>query len=146
MGAPRQKEEPLSHSSTVYARATALAVATLVSVPVLAGTATAAPENLNAPYARAAAKLSANGELRAGKNIESSKRVAKGRYCVKVSDPSIDLENAAIVASGNGSIAGPGFNVYGKPLDICGNEPNTITVIVYSGTTEADAPFTVAVL
>lgn len=58
-----------------------------------------------------------------------------------------DLKDAALVISGNGLVRAPSFNVYGRPLGICGNEPNTITVISYDATgADTDVSFTVAVL
>ncbi|WP_327187408.1 hypothetical protein [Streptomyces sp. NBC_01334] len=69
-----------------------LVTAAVASMTVLAGTASAAPADLNAPYARAAAKVGADGTLLATKNVASSEQFngqPAGYYCVRVSDPTI---------------------------------------------------------
>lgn len=138
----------MSHSTTGRARALALTIAALVSVPVLAGTAVAAPVDMYAPYARAAAKVAADGTLLAAKNVASVTKPANttGRYCVKVSDPDIDdLKDAAIQATSNS--AWGTLIVFGQPTATCGNAANTITVwsADRNGTGWTDTAFTVTV-
>lgn len=139
----------MSHSITGRARAIALTVAALVSVPVLAGTAVAAPADMYAPYARAAAKVAGDSTLLAAKNVSSATRstvnTARGVYCVKVSDPDIELKDAAVLATINNNRAM--ITAIGDPHSWCRNDPNTITVVLTDSAGAAiDAPFTVAVL
>lgn len=136
----------MTHSTTGRARAIALTVAALVSVPVLAGTAAAAPADMYAPYARATAKVAANGTLLAAKNIAAVTRPQVGMYCVKVSDPDIDdLTNADILATSNGGFVT--LRVYGQPTGQCASAPNTITIFSNVSNTGAwaDTAFTVSV-
>lgn len=136
----------MSHSTTGRARAIALTVAALVSVPVLASTAVAAPVDMYAPYARAAAKVAANGELLAQKNVAESRKVNTGRYCVKVSDPDIDdLKDAAIHVTSNSSWGT--LIAFGTPTSTCGNAADTITVwsADRNSTAWTDSAFTVTV-
>ncbi|WP_327303678.1 hypothetical protein OG264_38570 (plasmid) [Streptomyces xanthophaeus] len=137
----------MSHSITGRARAIALTVAALVSVPVLAGTSVAAPIDMYAPYARAAAKVAANGTLLAQKNIDEAgtRKVATGQYCVKVSDPDIDdLKDAAVHVTSNSNWAT--FIVVATPVTVCGSDPNTIYVrSINTADTWADTAFTLTV-
>ncbi|MFE9045969.1 hypothetical protein ACFYOG_34375 [Streptomyces sp. NPDC007818] len=136
----------MSHSTTGRARAIALTVAALVSVPVLAGTAVAAPADMYAPYARAAAKVAANGEVLAQKNVSSvTYGTAAGSYCVKVSDPDIELKDAAVVATISNNRAM--ITAIGDPHPWCQSAANAITVVITDSAGAAmSAPFTVAVL
>ncbi|KAB2587684.1 hypothetical protein [Streptomyces arboris] len=133
-------------SSTRRACVTALAAA-LISVPVLASTASAL--EMDAPYARAAAKVAANGTLVAGKNIESVRRAQAGQYCVKIADQAkIDnLNEAAVLVTNNASVT----NVWtiDKPTQTCGMADGTISVYSYDVRGNGawkDTAFTVAVL
>lgn len=125
---------------------TLAAAAAAATVSVLAGTATAAPADLNAPYARAAAKVAADGTLLATKNVSSVARVSgkpAGFYCVAVSDPTVDLGNAAVVATANNFRA----MITAIPNSNCNGQTNTITVVTSNYNNEStDVPFTVAVL
>ncbi|MGA5193125.1 hypothetical protein [Streptomyces exfoliatus] len=127
-------------------RIPALATAALSSVLVLSGTATAAPLDMNAPYARAAARVSADGTLLATKNIASAARFngqPAGYYCVQVSDPTIDLRNAAVLATVNNMRA----MITAIPNSSCNGQNRTITIVTTNhSNTPADVPFTVAVL
>ncbi|MFJ6574229.1 hypothetical protein ACIQNU_43245 [Streptomyces sp. NPDC091292] len=127
-------------------RALALVAATVVSVPALAGTASAAPENLNAPYARAAAKVAGNGTLLATKNVASAARLdgrPAGDYCVQVSDPTVDLRDAAVVATVNNFRA----MITAIPNSNCNGLTRTIRVVTTNYNNDpVDVPFTVAVL
>ncbi|MEU7010658.1 hypothetical protein [Streptomyces sp. NPDC046332] len=135
----------MSHSTAGRARAIALSVAALVSVPLLAGTAVAEPIDMYAPYARAAAKVAANGELLAQKNVAESRKVANGQYCVKVSDPDIDdLKDAAVHVTSNSNWAT--FIVHPQPSALCGNAPNTVAVhAIDAANALADTAFTLTV-
>ncbi|AYV32322.1 hypothetical protein EES41_36805 (plasmid) [Streptomyces sp. ADI95-16] len=127
-------------------RIIALVVAAVASVSVVAGTASAAPADLNAPYARAAARVAANGTLLATKNVASVERFngqPTGYYCVRVSDATIDLRNAAVVATVNNFRA----MITAIPNSNCNGQTRTITVVTSNYNNDlADVPFTVAVL
>ncbi|WP_159103669.1 hypothetical protein [Streptomyces anulatus] len=116
---------------------------------VLSGTALA--DDIDAPYARAAAKVSANGTLQDSKNVEAVTRATgtgvtpQGVFCVRVSRRAVpDLPTAAIV----GSLQQRGQLAFiGTPHQFCGNAAATITVITSADNgTNTDRPFTVAVL
>ncbi|KQX65504.1 hypothetical protein [Streptomyces sp. Root1310] len=116
-----------------------LVTAAVASMTVLAGTASAAPADFNAPYARAAAKVGADGTLLATKNVASSERFngqPAGYYCVRVSDPTMDLRNAAVLAT-----------ITTIPNSNCNGYTRTITVVTTDYNNNlSDFPFTVAVL
>lgn len=127
-----------------------LTFAAATSVMALAGTASAAPADLYAPHAQAAAKVNASAVaapvLLAAKNVESVARgTSAGSYCVKVSDPDIELKNSAVTATINNNRAM--ITAIPDPHPWCGNDPKTITIVITSSAGAAlDAPFTVAVL
>lgn len=127
-------------------RVLALAAAVMASVTVLSGTAAAAPTELNAPYARAAAKVAADGTLLAKKNVASAARLngrPAGYYCVQVSDPTVNLRDAAVLATVNNQRA----MITAIPNSNCNGLTRTITVVTSNyNNDEADVPFTVAVL
>jgi hypothetical protein len=127
-------------------RILALVTAAVASMTVLAGTASAAPANLNAPYARAAAKVGADGTLLATKNVSSVARLngrPAGYYCVAVSDPTIDLSEAAVLATVNNFRS----MITAIPNSNCNRQSRTITVVTSNYNNDAaDVPFTVAVL
>ncbi|WP_406500046.1 hypothetical protein OG936_36505 [Streptomyces sp. NBC_00846] len=132
--------------NTLRTRAFTLVAAVVASVTVLTGTATAAPADLNAPYARAAARVGADGTLLATKNVSSAARFngqSAGYYCVQVSDPTVDLRNAAVVATVNNYRA----MITAIPNSNCNGLTRTITVVTTdSNNNLRDVPFTVAVL
>ncbi|MGW7029085.1 hypothetical protein ACWGFX_18090 [Streptomyces xanthophaeus] len=132
-------------SRTRRACVTALASA-LISVPVLAGAASAV--DMDAPYARAAAKVAANGTLVVGKNIESVRRAQAGIYCVKIAAAAkvANLREAAILATSNGDTVL--LRTVGNPIALCGNAADTVAVYSNKIDTGAwtDSAFTVAVL
>ncbi|MFF4181509.1 hypothetical protein [Streptomyces sp. NPDC001750] len=129
----------------VTSRVLALALGAVTSLTVLSGTASAA--DIDAPYARAAAKVSADAKLLDTKNVQSVTRgTGTGVYCVKVAPKAVnDLANAAIIATLN-NFRGE-ITAIGAPHSYCGNNANTITVITSDSSGKgADRPFTVAVL
>ncbi|MFD9454140.1 hypothetical protein ACFWBC_13740 [Streptomyces sp. NPDC059985] len=127
-------------------RILALTAAAVVSVPVLTATASAAPRDLNAPYARAAARVGADGTLLATKNVSSVARFngqPVGYYCVAVSDPTINLRDAAVLATVNNYRA----MITAIPNSNCNGQTRTITIVTSNHNNDlADVPFTVAVL
>ncbi|GAA2245354.1 hypothetical protein GCM10010232_35480 [Streptomyces amakusaensis] len=120
----------------------AIAVGAAISLPLTVTSATAA--DLDAPNARAAAKVSAAGTLVSGKNVVSSQRVAKGRYCVRVNS-TVSLRNAVVLATPN-SGRQTTLDVRRAPTGTCGFDASSITVYTYNAGYYADTWFTVAVL
>ncbi|GGZ35509.1 hypothetical protein GCM10010387_31970 [Streptomyces inusitatus] len=120
----------------------AIAIGAVVSLPLTVTSATAA--DLDAPNARAAAKVSAAGTLVSGKNVVSSQRVAKGRYCVRVNS-TVSLRNAVVLATPN-SGRQTTLDVRRAPTGTCGFDASSITVYTYNAGYYADTWFTVAVL
>ncbi|GGV94483.1 hypothetical protein GCM10015535_59990 [Streptomyces gelaticus] len=126
-------------------RVLALALGAATSLTVLSGTASAA--DIDAPYARAAAKVAGNATLLGGKNVQSVTRGSGvGVYCIKVPSRAVsDLSTAAIVATLN-NFRGE-ITAIGAPHSYCGNDANTITIVTSDSSGKgADRPFTVAVL
>ncbi|MGW7052963.1 hypothetical protein [Streptomyces sp. NPDC054887] len=127
-------------------RIIAFVAAIAASVTFMTGTASAAPADLNAPYARAAAKVGGDGTLLATKNVASAARLngqSAGYYCVQVSDPTINLRDAAVLATVNNFRA----TITAIPNSNCNGLTRTITVVTsdYNNNLR-DVPFTVAVL
>ncbi|OKI41285.1 hypothetical protein A6A29_38120 [Streptomyces sp. TSRI0281] len=107
--------------------------------------AVAAPGEIIAPNARAAAEVDFNGALERQKNVTDSHRVSEGLYCVTV-DPSagINLSSALILANG-----GPGttsVSTIGEPTRACDSRRDAITVITLKDGHPASSNFTIAVL
>ncbi|MFF3216941.1 hypothetical protein ACFYYB_40750 [Streptomyces sp. NPDC002886] len=127
-------------------RILALTAAALVSVPVLAANAWAAPTDLNAPYARAAARVGGDATLLATKNVSSAARVngrPVGYYCVAVSDATVNLSDAAVLATVNNNRA----MITAIPNSSCNGQSRTITIVTTDhANAPVDVPFTVAVL
>jgi hypothetical protein len=123
------------------------AAAALAAMPVLAGTAAAAPAQLYAPYARAAAQVDANGNLTAQKNVSSSRRVGtQSTYCIVVSDPDITLKDAVVMGTVNAGVGTYSIDVRNYPTSACGNAADTITAYTAYGTAANPVAFTLAVL
>ncbi|MER7397543.1 hypothetical protein ABT381_18765 [Streptomyces sp. NPDC000151] len=131
---------------TLFKRSAALTAAALISLPALAGTAAAAPPEMYAPHAQAAAQVAANGTLLAAKNVSSSWLVGKAGYCVVVSDPDVTLNDAVVVGTTNDGQGTYSIDVRREPTSTCGNRKNAITVFTAYGTTANPVKFTVAVL
>ncbi|MFE9139442.1 hypothetical protein [Streptomyces sp. NPDC007355] len=134
-------------SASRSSRVGALVLGAVTSLAVLSGT--AAASGMDAPYARAAAKVSGTASLLGSKNVDAVTRGTgtnqAGVYCVKVSDPGIDLSSAAILATLNNSRGE--ITAIGGPHGYCGNATDAITVVTSdSSGNSADRPFTVAVL
>ncbi|NBE53055.1 hypothetical protein [Streptomyces boluensis] len=130
-----------------YRRSTLALTAALATLPALSGTATAdEPVDLDVAHVRAAAKVAADGTLLATRNVDSSYRAYQGAYCVKISDPRIDLSNAVITATAT-KIYARMLSATGEPTQDCGYATDTVTVhTIYENAVLHDAPFTVAVL
>ncbi|MCX5174083.1 hypothetical protein [Streptomyces virginiae] len=134
-------------SASRSSRVVALALGAVTALAVLSGTAAAA--GMDAPYARAAAKVSGTASLLGSKNVDAVTRGTgtnqAGVYCVRVSDSNIDLGSAAIVATLNNSRGE--ITAIGGPHGYCGGATDTITIVTSdSSGNSADRPFTVAVL
>ncbi|WP_167543257.1 hypothetical protein [Streptomyces violaceusniger] len=130
-------------------RVLVLILGAVTTLTALSGSASA--DGMDAPYARAAAKVAQDATVLASKNVASVTRgsgtTAAGVYCVKVSDPNVveDLADAAIVATLN-NFRGE-ITAIGAPHAYCGRATDAITVVTSNSSGEpADRPFTVAVL
>ncbi|MFF0447623.1 hypothetical protein ACFYT4_14660 [Streptomyces sp. NPDC004609] len=120
----------------------AVAAGVLTSLPLTAAAAVAV--DLDAPYARAAAKVSAAGLLTSGKNVESAQRVGTGRYCVRVNS-GVPLRNSVIMGTPNSGTQST-LDVRRAPTPVCNNDARSITVFTYNAGVLTDTWFTVAVL
>lgn len=102
----------------------------VVGALLLAGAAAApvAAEPAFAPYAQAAARVAGNGALLLEKNIDTSRRVSAGTYCVHVSDPDIDLSTAVVTTGVSGGGAGTSVRVFMPPNASCQNDPRTLAI------------------
>ncbi|MFD8097329.1 hypothetical protein [Streptomyces malaysiensis] len=130
-------------------RVLVLVLGAVTALAAVSGSASA--DGMDAPYARAAAKVAQDATLLAAKNVASVTRgtgtTFAGVYCVKVSDLNVsdDLADAAIVATLS-NYRGE-ITAIGAPHAYCGNAGDTITIVTSdSGGNPADRPFTVAVL
>jgi hypothetical protein len=123
-------------------RILAVLVPAAALVGVLAAPATADPQPIHAPYAQAAAKVSASGELTKAKHVISVTKPDTGTYCVKV-DRRIDLSESVVQATA--SYWYTAIAAYAHPTKVCGNKANTVlvrTTKVNGSTTELkDAAF-----
>jgi len=106
----------------------ALGAVLLSGVAATAASADASPAI--APYAQAAAKVGADGTLQLTKGFDSVTKPATGRYCLHVSDGTINLDQAIINATLTGDGAGAGIRVYPGPTKSCGNAARTIQVAI----------------
>ncbi|MFE4357450.1 MULTISPECIES: hypothetical protein [unclassified Kitasatospora] len=125
--------------------ATVLAGVTALS-SVFVSSAVAAPAEIVAPNARAAAQVSARGELERQKNVvDSFETPNQGVYCVIV-DPAagIDLSTALILA--NGGPTTTGVSASGLPTSSCNNRRDAITVVTLDNGRPVVGSFTIAVL
>ncbi|MEU0103663.1 hypothetical protein [Streptomyces sp. NPDC006267] len=136
--------------NSLVKRIPAFAVASALTMGLAlgsAGVANAAPADMDAPYARAAAKVSQDSSLLSGKNVRAVTRAASntaGLYCVYVSDPKINLADAAITATIS-SYRGM-ITAIGDPHHYCGGATDAITIVTSNiHGAPADLPFTVVV-
>ncbi|MFJ7272334.1 hypothetical protein ACIQV3_37855 [Streptomyces sp. NPDC099050] len=117
----------------------------MTCLAVLPGAASA--DDIDAPYARAAAKVSIDARLLHAKNVEAVTlgTGSAGVYCVRVSSAAVpDLSTAAVVASlgTRGQIS-----TIDAPHAFCNNAANTVTVLTHNDQgIFADKAFTLAVL
>ncbi|MCR8578781.1 hypothetical protein [Streptomyces sp. Isolate_219] len=122
---------------------------------VLAGTAAlsavfipqavAAPTEIVAPHARAAAEVNFNGALERQKNVTDSHRVSQGLYCVIVKpSANINLSSALILANGGPNTTS--VSTIGKPTSACDNRRDAITVVTLKDGLPVSSNFTIAVL
>lgn len=146
VGRPSEGNTSMSSRLSMYRRSALALTAALATLTVLSGTAAAAPNDLDAAHTRAAAKVAADGTLLAKKNVDGSYRARQGAYCVKISDPDIDLTNTVITATVT-NIYARMISATGEPTSDCGYAASTITIhTFYEDAVLHDAPFTVAVL
>ncbi|MEU8542256.1 hypothetical protein AB0C52_20085 [Streptomyces sp. NPDC048717] len=139
-------------STSRISRVLALTLGGALSLGLLTttATATAATDDLDAPYARAAAKVAANATVEHSKNVTSVTRGGssgrKGIYCVKVPTTAVSNLGAAAILATLSDYRGE-ITAIGKAHAYCGNDAHTITVVTSDDAgKDADRPFTVAVL
>lgn len=120
------------------------AIAAAILGPVGVASADVQPDS-DAPYARAAARIAANGTIIHSKNVVTVSRPYIGRYCIRVAD-NINLNNAVAYATSESSYGVA--KVTTSPTTDCSNAPNTLTVMsTYEyNNTWADYPFMVTVV
>ncbi|MBF8191514.1 hypothetical protein ITP53_38635 [Nonomuraea sp. K274] len=93
---------------------------------------TAAHADIYAPYARAAAIIDADGDLNEYKNVKSSRRVAVGKYCIRVAD-NVDIREAVIQLTPRQGLRLP-YIAFRYPSATC-NDSNTLAVHVFNTST-----------
>ncbi|MFF2960992.1 hypothetical protein ACFVT1_19230 [Streptomyces sp. NPDC057963] len=126
-------------------RTTAVFAGAAVLSAVFASQAVAAPAEIVAPNARAAADVDFRGELLRQKNVVDSFQVGEGLYCVIVNpNADINLSNALILA--NARIHADSVETIGKPTTACGSRRDAITVVTLKDGLPASSSFTIAVL
>ncbi|MFE4974861.1 hypothetical protein ACFRAR_22505 [Kitasatospora sp. NPDC056651] len=107
--------------------------------------AVAAPAEIVAPNARAAAEVDSKGGLERQKNVVDSFAYGPGVYCVIVDQAAgINLSTALILANG-----GPGstsVSTIGKPTTSCGSRRDAVTVVTLKDGLPAPSSFTLAIL
>ncbi|MGW7312313.1 hypothetical protein [Streptomyces sp. NPDC054865] len=139
----------MSRSTTGRARAIALTVAALVSVPALASTAVAVDDTMYAPYAQAAARISAGGTILASKGIDRVDRPTvtsqrTGTYCIKFTDPDLDLTETAPQVTVESTLGVA--TMVTTPHSFCGNAAKTLTVFTRNNTDGTRADHGISVL
>ncbi|MGW0808643.1 hypothetical protein [Nonomuraea sp. NPDC002799] len=93
----------------------------------------AAHAELYAPYARAAAIVDADGVLNNFKNVEATKRVATGTYCVRVKS-NVHVADAVILVTSREPRRLPSI-AYRNPSATCYHHANTIAIQVTNTST-----------
>ena len=126
-------------------RTTAVFAGAVVLSAAFASQAVAAPVEIIAPNARAAAEVDFRGELLRQKNVVDSFQVGQGLYCVIVNPSAgINLSNALILA--NGGPQTTSVSTIGQPTLSCNNRRDAITVVTLKDGHPASSSFTLAVL
>lgn len=126
-------------------RTAAVLAGTAALSAVLIPQAVAAPAEIIAPNARAAAEVNSLGVLQRQKNVIDSHRVSQGLYCVIVNpSANINLSSALILA--NGGPTTTSVSIIGKPTQACNNRRDAITVVTLKDALPEDSNFTLAVL
>lgn len=115
-------------------KTTSLLLSPLVAATLAAGagTAVADPVEIIAPYAQAAAEVSAFGNLAKAKSIDRVDRKQTGVYCIHVSDNDIDLSRSVLTATlRSHDSQGGSIRALTEPQAVCGNDPSTIFVATF---------------
>ncbi|AZS75036.1 hypothetical protein DDE74_32625 [Streptomyces lydicus] len=106
--------------------------------------AVAAPAEIVAPHARAAAEVNFNGALERQKNVTDSHRVSQGLYCVIVKPSAhINLSSALILAN---VASATSVSIIGEPTMACDSRRDAITVVTLKDGLPVSSDFTIAVL
>ncbi|MFF3734684.1 hypothetical protein ACFYXM_31465 [Streptomyces sp. NPDC002476] len=105
----------------------------------------AAPAEIVAPNARAAAEVDFRGELLRQENVVDSLQVGEGLYCAIV-DPNagINLSNALILANGGPQTSS--VSTIGRPTPSCDSRRDAVTVVTLKDGHPESSSFTIAVL
>ncbi|WP_326715475.1 hypothetical protein OG758_46720 [Streptomyces sp. NBC_01474] len=112
----------------------------------LASPAVADPTPIYAPYAQAAASVSASGELLRSKNVDTVTQPLPSVYCVHISDPNISLAESVITATLDWQQAKDAtIRATVQPSSWCDNDNRTIAVAIFSGVQAAPNDFFVTV-
>ncbi|WP_331753813.1 hypothetical protein [Streptomyces sp. NBC_00826] len=126
-------------------RTAAVLTGTAALTAVFIPQAVAAPAEIIAPNARAAAEVNFNGALERQKNVTDSHQVSQGLYCVIVNpSANINLSNALILANGGPSTTS--VSTIGKPTLACDSRRDAITVVTLRDGHPVNGNFTIAVL
>ncbi|MFE7430443.1 hypothetical protein [Streptomyces sp. NPDC057545] len=126
-------------------RTTAVLAGAVVLSAVFASQAVAAPAEIVAPNARAAAEVDFHGDLMRQKNVVDSFQVGEGLYCVIVNpNAGINLSNALILA--NGGPQTTSVSTIGRPTLSCDSRRDAVTVVTLKDGLPESSGFTIAVL
>ncbi|MFD8980221.1 hypothetical protein [Streptomyces sp. NPDC059564] len=110
-------------------RLTRCAAVGMGGLALVAASATTAGADAYAPYAQAAAHVTANGTLLEAKSIDAVTRPSTGIYCLHVSDPEINFSESIFTATlGTGANRGSSVQIALGRTE-CGGDPRTIPVV-----------------
>ncbi|MEV6982543.1 hypothetical protein AB0M95_14960 [Sphaerisporangium sp. NPDC051017] len=111
---------------------------------VAAGVAYAAIGGAQAPYARAAAVVDANGSVVRSKGVTAVRKINTGQYCIEV-DPDIDATKAVPVATKRWGAPWNSTVFVDQQATQCGDSARHIFVGAGNNGAAADIPFNVIV-
>lgn len=126
-------------------RTTAVFAGAAVLSAVFASQAVAAPAEIVAPNARAAAEVDFHGELLRQKNVVDSFQVGEGLYCVIV-NPNAGINPSSALILANAHIHADSVSTIGRPTTSCDNRRDAITVVTLKNGHPTSSSFTLAVL
>jgi hypothetical protein len=121
---------------------------TLLTIGGATGVALAASIRAQAPHTQASAYVNIDGTIARQRNIAEVTHPSMGIYCVRVSDPQIDIARTIPSVSllwEKGQINAAQIFVTANPAQECGNRADTITVRGHDGQFPKNVPFTLAI-